>query len=148
MDDYLSHFIAGPDGIDHLQPIYHLAEAGMVAVEVSGIGPGVADKELGTTGIAACMCHGKHTAVVVLVATGKLTIDFVARSPGSGSGRVAALDYEIGNYPVENKAVVVAFFRQGHEIFYSVRGIVVVELDFHHPFFGVDFSGSHEGNVK
>ncbi len=83
-----------------------------------------------------------------LISSGKLAIDFIAWSTSAGSGWISPLDHKIGDYAMEDQSIVIALFGKGHEIFNSVGGIVVVELDFHHPFFGVDFSRSHEGNVK
>jgi hypothetical protein len=40
------HFISLRNLIDHVYAIYHFAEAGVVAVEVSGVGTRVANEEL------------------------------------------------------------------------------------------------------
>jgi hypothetical protein len=89
------------------------------------------------------MGHRQHAPVVKLVSAGQFAIDFVSGSTRSGSGRVASLNYKIGNYTVESDAVVKAFFGQGHKILNGIGGVLIVKLDLHNPFFGVDFSGCH-----
>lgn len=46
MDGDLLNFITLTDVINDLQAFHHLSETGMVAIQVGGIGPAVADKEL------------------------------------------------------------------------------------------------------
>lgn len=103
-------FITGTDGIDDIQPFNDLSEAGMIPVQVRGILAGVADEELGSAGIPAGMCHGKHTTVVILIVARQFAFDAVTRTACTGTVRTTALDYEVRYHTVECKPVVVSFF--------------------------------------
>lgn len=51
-----------------------------------------------------------------------LAVDRLAAS--SGAGRVAGLDHEVGDYAVEDYAVVVTPARKGFEVFAGLEGLV------------------------
>ena len=85
------------DLVDHFQSLVNFAEAGVLAVQVSGIATAVADKKLGSPGVAACMGHGKDAPVVVLVSAIQLAFNRVPRSTGAGAVGTTTLDYKIGD---------------------------------------------------
>ncbi len=55
-DNFLD-LISLPDRIDHFETVDNLPKTGMFPVQVAGVGPGVADKELGSPCIPSSVGH-------------------------------------------------------------------------------------------
>jgi hypothetical protein len=146
VNDDLGHLIPLPDGIDYVQAFHHPSKAGMVTVEVRRVFAAVANEKLRTARITSGVSHGKHAPVVVLITAGEFAVDFITGSAGTRTGRITALYDEVGDYPVKGEAVVEAFFGQRNKILNGFGRIGIEELDFHHPFIGMDFAGCHGRN--
>jgi hypothetical protein len=147
VDDDFVHLIALTDGINYIQTLHNPAEAGMIAVEVCGIFPAVANEKLGTAGIAAGMCHGQHATVMKLIASREFAINLITRATGSGTMWATSLNDEIGDNAMKSKAIVITFLCKAYKVFYSVRGILIIKFDLHYPFVGVYFSCCHGNKI-
>ena len=115
----------------------------MVTVQVFGGLAGVADEELGTTRVAACMGHGENTAVVVLVIASEFTINLIARTAVANAVGAAALDHKIGDDTVKNEAVIKAFFSKADEVLDGFWGVFFEEFDLQDTFVCMDFCDFH-----
>jgi len=65
---YFFHHIALTNLINYIHAFIDFSKHGMVAVEVFGVFTVVADKKLRATCVSTRMSHGKHSAIVVLIA--------------------------------------------------------------------------------
>lgn len=144
LNDYFLHYISLPDLIDHIQPFVNFAKDSVLAVEVFGVFPVVANKELGSARISPSVRHREHSAVVVLMVTVQFTINFVTGTAVADTVRAAALDHEIGDHPVKNKSVVKMMLCEVNKIFHGVGRILVKEFDFHDTLLRVNFSDFHD----
>ena len=82
----------------------YLSEYGVAVIQPGG---GLdRDEELAPVGIRAGVRHGEPAGLVVLERGVKLVLELVSRAAPAGAGGIAALDHEIGDNPVEDKAVV------------------------------------------
>ena len=120
----------------------------MHAVEVGGVVARVHHEKLRAARVFAGVGHAEGAALVVLVVAAGFAVDFVAGAAGAGLAfgagagvGAAALNDEVGNDAVKFQAVVVPLLGEVGEIFDGFRSILLVKLDFHNPFFGVDFGG-------
>ena len=80
---------------------------------------------------------------MVLFATRGFALDRVAGAARAGAERTAALDHEVRDYPVERQPVVKTAFRQFAEVGHRARCLLVVELDGHVAFLGMNDSFGH-----
>ena len=119
------------DGIDHLHAGGHLAEAGVLHVEMLGIL--VHDEELGAAGVGGGGTgHGQNAALVLQVVLDaveeELALDAVAGAAHAGALGAAALDHEAGDDTVEDQAIVVALVCQRDEIIDTLGCLLGVQL--------------------
>ena len=121
----------------------HFTKYGVVAVEVLGVLPVVADKKLRSAGIPAGMRHGKHASIVHLVVTSQFTIDIITRAAIANAIGTSALNHEVWNDPMKNQSVIEPFFGQVCKILNCFGSILLEKLNFHHSLFCVDFSYLH-----
>ena len=127
------------DLIQEFEAFDHFSETGMVAIEVRGAGPVEDDEELRTARVAAGVRHGQDALVVVLVSTGQLTINFVARAASSGAVGTAPLHHESGNDPVEFEAIVITFAGQIDKVCHGLGRIFRKEIGDENAAVGGDF---------
>ena len=73
------------------------------------------DEELAAAGVVTCVCHRQCSAVVPVM-KGEFILDRITRAPAAGSGRVAALEHETVDDPMEDYSIIVAFFYKCLEI--------------------------------
>lgn len=125
------NLVPGLDRIDHLKPLDHLAEAGVVPVEVCGVLSAVADEELRSAGVAARVGHREHATIVALISTVELAFDLVPRTTAASAVRAPALDDEVRNHAVKREPVVVTLAGEVTEVLHGVWSIGVEELDDH-----------------
>lgn len=111
-----------------------LTENGVVHVKPRGFRGG--DKKLAAVCSRAGICHRQKSGAVKF----DIRVAFIFERPtperlaaASGPGRIAALDHELRNNPVENNAVVITLSDQSDEIFNGLGS------HFGHQF---DFNGS------
>ena len=110
----------------------------VAAVEVLRILAVVADEELRTARVLACMGHRQHSAVVVLARSRSLALDGIAGTARTVAARAAALDDEIGNNAVEREPVVEIVRGQLDEVGHGAGRFMGVQFGFHRPFLGGD----------
>src|SRR2546430_10939913 len=132
------------DRVDDLPAVVvgHLAEDGVLAVEPGG-GPD-GDEELRPVGTRPRVRHRQQVRPAELEFRVDLVLELVPRATPSGTGRVATLDHEAADPPVEDGAVVgpAAARRAGtrvrvllgtlgepYEVAYRLRRVVVEQLD-------------------
>jgi hypothetical protein len=139
-NDYFSHHVACAEFVDHVQPVHHFAEDGVVAVEMRRVLPRVTNEELRTAGVAPCVRHRQHAPVVVLVFAVEFALDLIARPAGASAGRVAALHDEVWNHAVELNAVVKARFRELYKVSDRVRGVFFKKIYGHHALGGMNLN--------
>lgn len=137
------NFVTCTNLVNHIEAFYYLAKAGMVAIEVLRILAAMADKELGASGVAAGMRHGKNAAVVVLIFTFKFAVDGIPGASSAIAYRTSALNNKVWYYPMETKPVVKAFFSQVDKIFHCFWSVFFIELHFHGAFVGYNFCCFH-----
>ena len=96
----------GGDRVDDLAAgaVGDLAEDRVLAVEVRRRADG--DEELRAVGAGAGVGHRQQVRLVELQLGVELVGELVARAAGAGAQRVAALDHEAADDPVEDRAVV------------------------------------------
>src|SRR6266568_5510412 len=95
---------AAGDLRDELVARHHLAEDGVTAVEVRDRGLG--DEELRAVRVRAGVRHGEQPGAVELVVGADLVREAEARPAVAGAERIAALDHEVRDDPVEDRPVV------------------------------------------
>src|SRR5829696_1682622 len=91
-------------GVDDLHAVDDLAEDGVLAVE-----PGrrhLGDEELGAVGVGPGVGHGQVAGTVEAVGPADLVLELVAGAAPAGAERVAALDHEVGDDPVEDRPLI------------------------------------------
>src|SRR6185295_4626778 len=93
-----------PDLVQHLGPGHHLAEDRVTAIEMRLGREG--DEELAAAGVGAGEGHADGAAVVAQAVD--IVSDGVARTAAAVPPRIAALDDEVGDHPVEGQTVVEA----------------------------------------
>src|SRR5690606_14255152 len=140
VDDDFLHNVACANCIDHIKPFYDLAKNGVVSIEVFGVLAVMANKELGSSCIAAGMCHRQYATIVILIVACQLAVNGISGATISNSVRATTLNNEVWNYAVESKPVVKSFLRKCYKIFDGVRRIFLKEFNLHYAFFCVNFS--------
>ena len=98
------------NGIHHIHAGSDLAEGGVLAVQMLGIG--VHDEELAASGIGGGGTgHAEHASLVLQVVLDaveeKLALDAIAGAAHPSTFGAAALNHEAGDDPVEDQAVIV-----------------------------------------
>ena len=138
--------VTGSDEVDNIQSFDHFAETGMDAIKVLGVLAVMADEELATAGVFACMCHGEDTTVVVLFIGMGLAFDCPSGATSTHTGitgiaaiGASALDNEIGNYAMEAESVVEAVLGQFDEVGDCCRNFFFIEFRFHGTLGCVDY---------
>ena len=96
----------GADRVDHRPAlgVGDLAEDGVLEVQVRGLGGG--DEELAAVGVRSGVGHREQVRPVEAQLGVELVGEVVARAAGAAAQRVAALDHEVVDHPVEDGAVV------------------------------------------
>ena len=99
----------GSNAIDNIHTVYDMAEGGVLSVKELAVG--MHDKELaaGTVGIHGAGHADDPSLVadgVVDAVLGELALDGPAGAAHAGPLRIAALDHEAGDDPVEDGAVI------------------------------------------
>src|SRR5207247_1995842 len=119
------HLVALPDAVHVLHAARDLAEDRVAVVEVRL--RAVGDVELRARGVRVLAAgHGERAAhVLVRVELGR---NGVARAPGAGALRAAALHDETGHDAVERQAVVEALPRQRDEVLDGLRRVLREEF--------------------
>ena len=130
--------VAGLDLVHHFNTLGHLAKAGVRTVKVRGAFAAVTHKELRSARVLARVSHGKHAAVVALVATGGFALDGPARSAGAGALGASTLNHEIWEHTVEGEPVIEAALGELAEVCDGEWGVGVEELDGHIALGGLD----------
>ena len=130
--------VAGLDLVHYFNALDHLAKAGMRTVKVRGAFAAVTHEELRSAGVLARVGHGKHAAIVALVATGGFALDCPARSAGAGALGASTLNHEIGEHTVEGEPVIEAALGELAEVCDGEWGVGVEELDGHIALSGLD----------
>src|SRR5215469_18622437 len=98
------HGLNPADLVDHVGAADNLAEDRVPAVEPRrGCHR---DEELGAIGARSGVRHGQQVRLVEAQIGVDLVGELIARAAGAGAERVAALDHEPGDHPVEDRAVV------------------------------------------
>ena len=131
--DFLLHLrtvivvgLDGGDGVHHVHAGSHLAEGGVLAVQVLGVG--VHDEELAARGVGGGGTRHAENAPLVLqvvldAVEKELALDAVAGAAHAGALGAAALDHEAGDDPVEDQAVIKALVGQGDEVGHRVGSL-------------------------
>jgi len=130
--------VAGLDLVHYFDALDHLAEAGVRTVKVRGAFTAVTHEELRSAGVLARVSHGKHAAIVALVATGGFALDGPARSAGAGALGASTLNHEIGEHAVEGEPVIEAALGELAEVCDGEWGVGIEELDGHIALGGLD----------
>jgi hypothetical protein len=131
------------DLVYHVHSLSDLAEDRVNAVEV-GLGR-VGDEELTSASVLAGMSHGQGASSVLVGIQVSLTLDLVTgaastdpRIVGLLRKRIAALDHEIGDYPVESGSVVELAVGQLLEVADGARHLGVEQLGLYGSLAGFD----------
>jgi hypothetical protein len=105
----------------------------------------VGDEELTSASVLASMSHGQGSSSVLVGIQMSLALDLVAGAASTDPGivrllrkRIAALDHEIGDYPVESGTVVELTIRQLLEVADSPRHLGVEQLGLYSALAGFD----------
>ncbi len=123
--------VTGLDLVHYFNSLGHLAEAGVRTVKVRGAFTAVTHEELRSAGVLARVSHGKHAAIVALVATGGFALDGPTRTAGAGALGAAALNDEVGEHTVEGEPVIEAALGELAEVCDGEWGVGVEEFDGH-----------------
>jgi len=127
-DANFQHFIALAKLIHQFEAFRYLTEAGMHPVQVLGVLPAQADKELRAACILAPVGHRQYAAVVVLVASAGLAFDLITRSAGACAIRASALHHKFRNDPMKGKPIVIATLCELYEICHRSRSVLGIKF--------------------
>ena len=121
----------GGDGVHHVHAGGHLAEGGVLAVQVLGVG--VHDEELAARGVGGGGTRHAENAPFVLqvvfdAVEEELALDAVAGAAHTGAFGTAALDHEAGNDSVEDQTVIKMVIAQIDEVANALGRLVGVQL--------------------
>ena len=105
--------VALGDGIDNILSFRHFAEHGVFTVQPGSGGMG--NKELGSVGAGSGISHGKDAGSVVEEVAAEFVFKLVAGATHACTGRVAALNHEVGDDAVEGNTVIEALGGQVQE---------------------------------
>ena len=127
-----------PDLVNHFVTFHHMTEASVHAIEMLSVLAVVANKELTTARVFACMRHREYATVVILARSAGLTFDSVSRATGAYT-RVAhitregtsTLNDKTRNDTMEMKPVIEMLFGQLNEIINGIGHLFLVEFNFH-----------------
>ena len=119
--------VALPDAVDDVHPARHAPEDRVLAVEVRlGL---ERDEELAPVRVGARVRHREDAALVAVRVPLRLVLEPVAWAASAGARRVAALEHEVGDDAVENRAVVEVVVREEDEVVNGLGRVGRVELD-------------------
>ncbi len=138
------HLVALLDHVDDMLSFDDLAEDAVLVVEPWGGDMG--DKELRAVGAGSRVGHGQDAGALVAQAGVELVVEAVAGAAATVTARVAGLDHEVVDDPVETDAVVEGlalcrFHRalcQGDKVADGKRYLLVLELEDDFAAVGVD----------
>ena len=121
----------GGDGVHHVHAGGHLAEGGVLTVQVLGVG--VHDEELAARGVGGGGTRHAENAPFVLqvvfdAVEEELALDAVAGAAHTGAFGTAALDHEAGNDSVEDQTVIKMVIAQIDEVANALGRLVGVQL--------------------
>ena len=142
-DDDLFHDVTGANGVNYLETLYYFSKNRVVAVQMFGRFPGVANEELRATRISARMGHRHHTAVVVLILASELAIDFIAGPSVTDTIRATTLNHEIRNHPMKDKTIVKSLLCKVNKVLYGIGSILLKKIDLHNALTSVYFGYFH-----
>jgi len=125
-DRYFCHRITLPNCIDDVLSADHLAEDGVLAVEVWL--RRVRDEELTAVGIRPCVGHRDYTGIVSQRVAFDFVLELVTGTAPAGACGVASLNHEVADYAVKGYAVIEAFSGQKDEVVDRFRGILRIKL--------------------
>ena len=121
----------GGDGVHHVHTGSHLAEGGVLAVQVLGVG--VHDEELAARGVGGGGTRHAENAPLVLqvvldAVEEELALDAVAGAAHTGAFGTAALNHEAGNDSVEDQTVIKMVAAQVDEVANALGRLVGIQL--------------------
>ena len=121
----------GGDGVHHVHTGGHLAEGGVLTVQVLGVG--VHDEELAARRIGGGGTRHAENAPLVLqvvldAVEEELALDAVAGAAHAGAFGTAALNHEAGNDSVENQTVIKMVIAQVDEVADALGRLVGIQL--------------------
>ena len=99
-------------------PLSYLTEDGVLPVQI--FGGDVGDEELASVGVRPGVGHGERADFVTVLAALNLIFEPIAGTAVAGALRIAALDHEVGDHPVELRAVVELIAGKEYEIIYRL----------------------------
>ena len=138
--DFLLHLrtvaavgLDGGDGVHHVHAGSHLAEGGVLAVQVLGVG--VHDEELAARGVGGGGTRHAENAPLVLqvvldTVEKELALDAVAGAAHAGALGAAALNHEAGNDSVEDQTIIKMVIAQVDEVADALGRFVGIQLAF------------------
>lgn len=95
------------NGIDDILPGHHIAKNAMLAIQMRC--RSMSDEELAAIGAWSCIGHGKRASLIMLQTGMELILEFITGSPSAIAFRIAALNHEIGDDPMEFKSIIKRF---------------------------------------
>ena len=113
------------DGVHHIFPGFHFAKHGVLSVEMRS--SDVSDKELAAVGAGSGIGHGKRARGVGQVLFAFIS-KVIARTAAASAGGIAALDHEVGNYAMEDNAIVKAIFGKENKIVHRFGCVGCIEF--------------------
>lgn len=121
----------GGDGVHHIHAGGHLAEGGVLTVQVLGVG--VHDEELAARGVGGGGTRHAENAPLVLqvvldAVEEELALDAVAGAAHTGAFGTATLNHEAGNDSVENQTVIKMAVAQVDEVADALGRFVGIQL--------------------
>ena len=87
----------------------------------------VRDKELAAVGARSGIGHGKRAGSVGQVLFAFIS-KVIARTTAAGACGIASLDHEVGNYPMEDNAIVEAIFGKENKIIHRFGCVGCIEF--------------------
>jgi len=108
------NFITFRDFVDHVLAFSDFTEDRVLTIQMWG--GEVGNEELAAVGARSCVGHRENAWLGVLERAVEFIRKFVAWATGASAGRIAALDHEICDYPVEGDVVVITALGEIEEI--------------------------------
>ena len=121
----------GGDGVHHVHAGGHLAEGGILTVQMLGVG--VHDEELAARGVGGGGTRHAENAPLVLqvvldAVEEELALDAVAGAAHAGALGAAALNHEAGNDSVEDQTIIKMVIAQVDEVADALGRLVGIQL--------------------
>jgi len=120
-DHHRFELIALFDVVDDVLACGNLPKYGVLAIQP--IGHHVRDEELAAVRVRPGVSHRKRSDLVLARIVTSFVFEFITGTAGARGGGIAALDHEVRNDAMKDRAIVETFASQEDKIVDGLRGV-------------------------